>query len=113
MANAAMAGIVPMDKVRSPATQLTIGYRDAHAVRDTLLLDRGQSVRMSSTGRHPSRRSRHGMPRMWSTIVSWRMEGFASGQTLASYLHVYFGAEGSGRLARRFVAARPLRGRRW
>jgi len=99
----AMAGIVPMDSTLA-GTRLTIGYRDARAVRDTLLLDRGQTVRAHEF--HWSSPELDIAPQNAAYAVDDRQprtEGFAAGQTLASYLHVHFGADGTGRLARRLV----------
>jgi cobyrinic acid a,c-diamide synthase len=99
----AMAGIVPMDSTLA-ATRLTIGYRDASAARDTLLLDRSQTVRAHEF--HWSSPEQEIASHDAAYLVDDRQpqaEGFSRGQTLASYLHLHFGGDGSGRLARRFV----------
>jgi cobyrinic acid a,c-diamide synthase len=99
----AMAGIVPLDSTLAGA-RLTIGYRDARVVRDTLLLDHGQTVHAHEF--HWSSPEHIIAPGDAAYLVNDRQpaaEGFASGQTLASYLHVHFGADGSGQLPRRFV----------
>lgn len=100
----AMAGIVPMDSTLA-GTRLTIGYHDARAARDTLLLDAGQSVRghefhwsAPEADRAIDQAAYHIDERVPSA------EGFASGQTLASYLHLHFAADGTGQLARRLVS---------
>jgi cobyrinic acid a,c-diamide synthase len=99
----AMAGVAPMDS-SLVGTRLTIGYRDARARQDTLLLDAGQTVRAHEF--HWSS-PQHEVPASAAAYdVDDRQpatEGFASRQTLASYLHLHFGADASGRLARRFV----------
>jgi cobyrinic acid a,c-diamide synthase len=109
----AMAGIVPLDSTLA-AAHLTIGYRDAQAARETLLLDRGQTVRAHEF--HWSSPEAEMPLSDAAYLVDDRdppTEGFASGQTLASYLHVHFAADDRGRLARRFVdratAARQAR----
>jgi cobyrinic acid a,c-diamide synthase len=97
-----MAGIVPMDSTLA-GTRLTIGYRDVHAARDTLLFDRGQTVRAHEF--HWSSVQQEIAEDEAAYLVDDRQpraEGFSSGETLASYLHVHF-AESNGRLARRFV----------
>jgi cobyrinic acid a,c-diamide synthase len=99
----AMAGIVPMDSTLAE-TRLTIGYRDAHAARDTLLLDRGESVRAHEFHWSSPEQGIAAQDAAYEVDDRQpRAEGFSSGQTLASYLHLHFGAEGTGRLARRFV----------
>jgi cobyrinic acid a,c-diamide synthase len=98
-----MAGIAPMDS-SLVGTRLTIGYRDARARQNTLLLDAGQTVRTHEF--HWSSPEGELPPREAAYDVADRQpptEGFASGQTLASYLHLHFGADGTGALARRFV----------
>jgi cobyrinic acid a,c-diamide synthase len=98
-----LAGVVPMDSTLS-GTRLTIGYRDARAARDTLLLGRGQTVRAHEF--HWSSPMHDVASEDAAYDVDDRQpaaEGFASGHTLASYLHLHFAADGTGRMARRFV----------
>jgi cobyrinic acid a,c-diamide synthase len=97
-----MAGIVPL-RSRMTRSRLTLGYRTAVARRDTVLLRRGEQVR--------------GHEFHWSSLVAEpetedaaydlaegeRVEGYARGSVLASYVHLHFGAD--ARLAPRMVAA--------
>lgn len=106
-----MLGIVPGRSVLDQP-RLSTGYRVATAVRTSFLLKAGERVRghefhwsqlrdgpspeyaayeleSSSTGR--------------TTAPVRRLEGYAMGNVLASYLHVHFGTD--PRLAQRFVAA--------
>jgi len=98
-----MADIVPVDSTLA-GTRLTIGYRDARAKMNTLLLDAGQTLRAHEF--HWSA-PEQGLPEdNTAYAVEGRQpeaEGFARGQTLASYLHVHFAMDGTGRLAYRFV----------
>ncbi len=98
-----MAGIAPLDSTVSD-TRLTIGYREARALRDTPLLESGQRVRAHEF--HWSAPEQGIGADKAAYLVEDRQpstEGFSSGQTLASYLHLHFAGDGSGRLAKRFV----------
>jgi cobyrinic acid a,c-diamide synthase len=99
----AMAGVIPFDS--SLASQrLTIGYREARAARDTLLLGAGQTIRAHEF--HWSGLEVEPSPDVVAYQVAEReppAEGFARGSTLASYLHLHLAADGTGRLARTFV----------
>ena len=103
-----MAGLLP-GTARMVGRLAGLGYRVATALGDNLLLPAGAQVRGHEfhysvwdvapeelAGRHAwslSRRQGDG---------ETRLDGYAQGDLLASYLHVHFGQD--PRLARRFVA---------
>jgi cobyrinic acid a,c-diamide synthase len=96
-----MAGVVPLDSTLAGA-RLTIGYREARAVRDSLLLRAGDTTRAHEF--HWSALEAEPAPADAAYRVTERhpeQEGFVHGNTLASYLHVHLAS--GGRLARRFV----------
>jgi cobyrinic acid a,c-diamide synthase len=98
-----MAGIVPLDSTLT-GQRLTIGYREAAAARPSLLLEPGETVKVHEF--HWSRLETEPSTADAAYRVDGRQpshEGFASGNTLASYLHVHFAADEHGRLPRRFV----------
>ena len=98
-----MAGVVPLDSTLA-RQRLMIAYREARAAQDLLLLDEGETIKAhefhwSSVEMEPA-----------AADAAYRVaerdppqEGFARGNTLASYLHLHFAADGRGRLPRRFV----------
>jgi cobyrinic acid a,c-diamide synthase len=96
-----MAGVVPLDSTLA-GQRLTIGYRQAQARQTSLLLEAGETVRAhefhwsSLEGQQPELQAAYG--------VDGHAEGFAQGNTLASYLHLHLAADEQGRLAQRFVA---------
>ncbi len=98
----ALAGLVPAE-VTLAGARLTLGYREAEAVRASLLLRPGERVRG-----HEFHYSRLASPRL--ALAAYRIpgrqperEGYARGALLASYLHLHFA--GAPALARRLVAA--------
>lgn len=98
-----LVGMVPTSSAMTDQ-KLSMGYRTATARRDSLLLKEGETVR--------------GHEFHWSVVTSPlpagqsayrfdeapdRLEGYVSGNLLASYLHLHFAARPD--LARRFVDA--------
>ncbi|WP_433238289.1 cobyrinate a,c-diamide synthase [Streptosporangium sp. CA-135522] len=79
--------------------RLTLGYRDAVAVRDSVLTREGERYR----GHEFHRTAVEPVPRR--PLFRWRggADGFADGRVVASYLHLHWA--GSPHLATRFVAA--------
>jgi cobyrinic acid a,c-diamide synthase len=91
-----MCGV--LDTTARMTARLTLGYRDAVAVRDTVLTREGERFRGHEFHRtvcEPPERP----------VFRWRggADGYAGGGVLASYLHLHWA--GSPRLAARFVAA--------
>ena len=101
-----MAGLVP-GVARMTARLASLGYREATALRDTLLADAGETLRG-----HEFRYSVWEAGDLPATAPAWRLRGTrGGGETLAghaergllaSYLHVHFGQHPA--LARRLVA---------
>ncbi|GAA1304692.1 hydrogenobyrinate a,c-diamide synthase [Planotetraspora silvatica] len=91
-----MCGV--LDTTARMTARLTLGYRDAVAVRDTVLTREGERFRG-----HEFHRTVCDPPER--PAFRWRggADGHASGGVLASYLHLHWA--GSPRLAARFVAA--------
>ncbi|HXX92111.1 MAG TPA: cobyrinate a,c-diamide synthase, partial [Planctomycetota bacterium] len=73
------------------------GYAEAVALRDTVLVRRGQRVRGHEY--HQSRWTHPTVPAAWN--VGDRREGYAGANVHASYLHLHFG--GARECAVRFV----------
>jgi cobyrinic acid a,c-diamide synthase len=96
-----MAGLVPLDSSLG-GPRLTIGYREATVARGSLLLESGETVRAHEF--HWSALERPAPPSTAAYLVDGEVEGYASGNTLASYLHLHLAALPDGLLARRFVA---------
>lgn len=99
-----MCGILDADARMTGA--LTLGYRDAVAVRDSVLTRNGERYR----GHEFHRTAVEPVPDR--PLFRWRggADGFADDRVVASYLHLHWA--GSPQLATRFVAAcrRPVRG---
>ena len=98
-----MAGVVPLDSTLA-GSRLTIGYREAEAAHDSLLLDSGDRIRGHEF--HWSSLEAEPVSEQAAYTVRDRgpaREGFVDGNTLASYLHLHLAVEEDGRLARRFV----------
>lgn len=81
------------------AGRLTLGYRDAEVLRDTPLTPAGAQVRAHEF--HYS--ALVGEATRPAYLVGGQPEGYASGNVLASYLHLHLGADPAW--CRRFVAA--------
>jgi cobyrinic acid a,c-diamide synthase len=97
-----LAGVIPTE-VTLRGARLTLGYREAVATRDSVLLRAGEAVRGHEF--HYSR-----LERADSASAAYRVaarqppdEGYASGNVLASYLHLHLA--GAPQLAARFVEA--------
>ena len=99
----AMVGLAPGTCVMH-RQRARLGYLTVRALRDTLLLPRGESVRAHEF--HWSRME-SGHPQESTAFQvegqPQRQEGFAEGNILASYVHIHFGARLD--LAPRFVRA--------
>jgi cobyrinic acid a,c-diamide synthase len=94
-----MCGVLPTDAVMSP--RLTLGYREAVALSDSVLAPAGTRVRGHEFHRTVATPAAGSAP-------AWRWadggpEGFVSGGVHASYLHLNWA--GSPALAERFVSA--------
>lgn len=94
--DAPMCGVLDLD-ARMTGT-LTLGYRDAVAVRDSALTREGERYRGHEFHRTAVR------PAPARPLFRWRggADGVASGRVVASYLHLHWA--GSPHLAARFVA---------
>ncbi len=97
-----MVGLVPVDSVMRRA-RLTLGYRDATALRANPFLRAGDTVRG-----HEFHWSEPSEPIAADTAAyrlaeSDALEGYSAGSVLASYVHVHFASRVA--MARRFVAA--------
>jgi cobyrinic acid a,c-diamide synthase len=97
-----LAGLVPAD-VSLESARLTLGYREATAAADSLLLRRGQRVRGHEF--HYSRLQGLASMRPAYTIAAREpaAEGHARGSLLASYVHLHLA--GTPALAARFANA--------
>jgi cobyrinic acid a,c-diamide synthase len=103
-------GVLPA-RARMTGT-LSLGYREATALRDTPLLAAGARVRAHEFHRTVSEPAHGGRP-------AWRLPdgtrtGWAAPGLLASYLHLHWAGvpEAAGRLVQAAVAARPAGGAR-
>ncbi|UQN08583.1 cobyrinate a,c-diamide synthase [Deinococcus sp. QL22] len=97
-----MCGVVPYRTRMTPG--LTLGYRDATALHGTVLAPAGTALRghefhHSVLAHAPTEPAYSWTARDGSRVT----EGYASGNVLASYLHLHLGADPG--LAARFVAA--------
>ncbi|RTR25212.1 cobyrinate a,c-diamide synthase [Deinococcus radiophilus] len=97
-----MCGAVPVDTQMQP--RLSLGYREAEALTDSPLVPAGTQVR--------GHEFHYSQPLTPSPCPAYRWtlpggtevtEGYASGQVLASYLHLHYGA--APEVARRLVQA--------
>jgi cobyrinic acid a,c-diamide synthase len=97
-----MCGVLPVDAAMTP--KLTLGYRDAVAVGDSVLAAAGTRV-----SGHEFHRTAVTPPAGATPAWAWRgdtgsvREGFTAGSVHASYLHLHWA--GAPELARRLVAA--------
>ncbi|MFN3981902.1 MAG: cobyrinate a,c-diamide synthase [Caldilinea sp.] len=100
-----MLGVAPGRTIM--VGRLTLGYREVTAIRDSLLLQTGESVRghefhYSDWVERPEK-----LPNAYAlqsrNAETVRYEGFTQGSVLASYVHLHFGA--MPQMARRFVQA--------
>jgi len=82
--------------------RLTLGYREAVALGDSVLAAEGRRIRGHEFHRTAVRPGPSAVPPAWGfTHPERRTEGFAVGNLHASYLHLHWSADPS--LARRFV----------
>jgi cobyrinic acid a,c-diamide synthase len=98
-----MAGILPVDSSLA-GQRLSIGYREARATRQSVLLEAGETLKVHEF--HWSRLEAEPDPAAAAYHVQDRQptpEGFVVGNTLASFLHVHLAADDRGRLPLRFV----------
>ena len=96
-----MVGLTPLVS-RMMNTRLTLGYRTVTARRETFLLEVGEKLPVHEF--HWSMGDGVAMEQAAYAIEGTdRVEGFADGNLLTSYMHVHFGSD--GRLAQRFIAA--------
>jgi cobyrinic acid a,c-diamide synthase len=104
-----MASLIP-GRTRMSAQLAALGYRHATALRSNLLAAAGDGVR----GHEFHYSTWIEIPEAHGGVGAWRTrgthsaateatQGYASGNLLASYLHVHFGQD--RRIARRFAAA--------
>ncbi|MFB5674818.1 cobyrinate a,c-diamide synthase [Paenibacillus terreus] len=106
----AMAGIIPAH-VRMQEKRAALGYREARAIRDCLLLERGETIRghefhysvMSFDEESP-------VPYAYETkgMRGITAEGYARGRVLAGYTHVHLASQ--PKAAERWVRACSLYG---
>jgi|DewCreStandDraft_5_1066085.scaffolds.fasta_scaffold02432_2 cobyrinic acid a,c-diamide synthase len=100
-----MLGVAPGRAVM--AGRLTLGYREVTAVRDSLLLRAGESVRGHEFHYSDWIERPDDPPAAYAIQTrkaeGVRLEGFAQGNVLASYVHLHFGA--MPQMAQRFVQA--------
>ena len=109
-----MAGVLDVDAEFGPT--LTLGYRDATALTDSVLWTAGE--RVAGHEFHRTRLTSSGTPTAWRWR-DWRgapeREGFVHGRVHASYLHTH--PAGNAPAVARFVAAAAmfaqLRTREW
>lgn len=101
-----MVGLLPGGSVMT--RRLTLGYREAQAAQDTLLLRVGETIRGHEF--HYSEWADRPAGAPWAYEIQpradgaeARLEGFADGGLLASYVHLHFAARPE--LATRFVRA--------
>ena len=98
-----LVGVVPTSSAMTDR-KLTMGYRTATALKDSILLCRGESVRghefhwSVTTSPIPPAHAAYGFAE-----APDHPEGYVSGNLIASYLHLHFACRPD--LARRFVAA--------
>ncbi len=95
----AMCGV--LDVVGQMSPRLTLGYREARAVTDSVLATAGATVRGHEFHRTTVEPGRGATP-AW-TLDDGRAEGFVQGGVHASYVHVHWAAHPD--TARRLVAA--------
>ncbi len=97
----AMVGLVPLDSVMA-RTRLTLGYRTLTALHPSPLLDEGERVRghefhwSELRSPVPAENAAYRLAERDSAL-----EGYASGQILASYVHLHFGSRVD--MARRLI----------
>lgn len=96
-----MCGVLPAESRMTE--RLTLGYREAVALRDNALAAAGTRVRGHEFHRTVLEPGAGADPAWGLTHPERRVEGFVSGGVHASYLHVHWAAEPS--LARRLVAS--------
>jgi cobyrinic acid a,c-diamide synthase len=97
---AAMCGV--LDATATMTDRLTLGYREAVALGDSVLAAPGTRLRGHEFHRTAVRPGPSAPAPAWGfTHPERRTEGFAAGRVHASYLHLHWSAEPS--LARRFV----------
>ncbi|MEU3992171.1 cobyrinate a,c-diamide synthase [Streptomyces platensis] len=96
-----MCGVLPAEARMTE--RLTLGYREAVALRDNALAAAGTRVRGHEFHRTALEPGAGADPAWGLTHPERRMEGFVSGGVHASYLHVHWAAEPS--LAGRLVAS--------
>ncbi|MBY8880337.1 cobyrinate a,c-diamide synthase [Actinacidiphila acidipaludis] len=97
---AGMCGV--LDATATMTDRLTLGYREAVALGDSVLTAEGGRIRGHEFHRTQVRPGPSAAPPAWGfTHPERRTEGFAVGNLHASYLHLHWSADPS--LARRFV----------
>jgi cobyrinic acid a,c-diamide synthase len=97
---AEMCGV--LDATATMTDRLTLGYREAVALGDSVLAAEGRRIRGHEFHRTAVRPGPSAVPPAWGfTHPERRTEGFAVGNLHASYLHLHWSADPS--LARRFV----------
>ena len=103
-------GVLPA-RARMTGT-LSLGYREATALRDTPLLAAGATVRAHEFHRTISEPT-HGDSPAWR-LPDGTQTGWASRSLLASYLHLHWAGapQAAGRLVQAAIAARPAGGAR-
>lgn len=103
----AMFGVLPSAS-RMQREALTIGYREVEALRDSPLMRQGTRVRGHEFHWSVAEPPAEDMA-AYRLVDGSRLEGFCTGSTLASYVHLNLA--GAPELARRFVdlSARVLR----
>lgn len=94
-----MCGV--LDVTAAMTGKLTLGYRDAQAVTDSVLAGAGERVRGHEFHRTAADPPRGGRP-VWR-FGDGRLEGHVTGSAVASYLHVHWA--GYPAAAARFAAA--------
>jgi cobyrinic acid a,c-diamide synthase len=94
-----MCGVI--DATATMTDRLTLGYRQAVALGDSVLAAAGTRLRGHEFHRTAVEPSAGPMPAWGVTHPAARTEGFVQNAVHASYLHVHWAAEPS--LARRFV----------
>jgi cobyrinic acid a,c-diamide synthase len=87
----AMADVVPLDSTLG-SQRLSIGYRDATAARDTLLLRAGETVRGHEFHWSALEQPPPAARAAYTLDGPSQAEGYACGNLLASYVHVHLAA---------------------